>query len=160
MKTLIIYYSYDGNSAFVADIIKEKTQADMLRLEIENEKHEKGFLKYVWGVKQVFSKKTPVLKPYNVNFEQYDLMIFGCPVWASAPAPAMRAFLEQIPVSGKKTAVFCCHAGGKGQSLETMKSLLSQNNTVIGEIDFVNPSKMDKKEAAEKIRAWVERLAV
>ena len=32
MKTLLVYYSLEGNTKYVADKIKEKTGADLLRL--------------------------------------------------------------------------------------------------------------------------------
>ncbi|MDR2193194.1 MAG: flavodoxin [Treponema sp.] len=169
MKTLIVYYSYDGNTALAADSIKEKllchprntqrTETDIFRIESDHEKHFKGFFKYVWGVKQVFSKKTPVLKPYTIDFDRYDLLIFGCPVWASSPAPAMIAFLALLPVTGKKTAVFCCYGKNKGQSLDKMKSCLSKN-TVIGETAFQNLLHQDKKELADTISAWVDQLVM
>ncbi|MDR2446752.1 MAG: flavodoxin [Treponema sp.] len=167
MKTLIVCYSYDGNTALAADVIKQKLcdssnarseeEADVFRIEIEHEKRFKGFFKYLWGVKQILSKKAPVLKPYAIDFDRYDLLIFGSPVWASSPAPAITAFLKQLPVVGKKTAIFCCCAGNKGRTLDSMKSRLSKN-TVVGEIVFINPLRQDKKEFADAVGAWVEQL--
>ncbi|MDR1218634.1 MAG: flavodoxin [Treponema sp.] len=169
MKTLIAYYSYDGNAALAADVIKQKLcdssnaqrpeEVDVFRIEVEHERRFKGFFKYMWGVKQIISKKMPVLKPYAIDFDQYDLLIFGSPVWASSPAPAIIAFLQQLPVVGKKTAVFCCCAGNKGRSLDSMKSCLSKN-TVAGEIAFINSLRQDKKEFADAVGAWVEQLAL
>jgi flavodoxin len=158
MKTLIVYYSYDGNSAFIAESMKEKAGADILRLEPENEKRRAGFSKYFFGAWQVFTRKKPVLKPFTVDFSAYDLLIFGCPVWGGGPAPAMSAFLETFAEKKKKIALFCCHAGGKGRALEKMKEPLSEN-TIAGEIDFVNPLQMDKAEISRKTGEWLARLS-
>ncbi|MDR0557869.1 MAG: flavodoxin [Treponema sp.] len=169
MKTLVVYYSYEGNVALAAEVIKQKLrdssnarrpeEADIFRIEVEHERRFKSFLKYLWGGKQILLKKTPILKPRALDFDRYDLLIFGSPVWASSPAPAITAFLKQLPVSGKKTAVFCCCAGSKGRTLEIMKSCLSKN-TVVGEIAFINPLRQDKKEFADAVGAWVEQLAL
>lgn len=157
MKTLIVYYSYEGNTAFIADIMRERAGADVFRLEPENEKKRTGFLKYVWGAKQVFTQTKPVLKPFTADFSAYDLLIFGCPVWGGCPAPAMAGFLESFKGENKKIALFCCHAGGKGRAFEKMKNLLDEN-AITGEIDFINPLKLDKMEIGQKIEEWLAPL--
>jgi hypothetical protein len=69
----------------------------------------------------------------------------------------MVSFLSRTPLSGRKTAVFCCHAGGKGKALDKFKALL-QGNTVAGEIDFNNPARGNTDELRKKIDAWVTAL--
>jgi flavodoxin len=100
MKTLIIYYSYDGNCQKAAEIIGEKCGADLLRLEAENEKHRDGFAKFFWGGLQVFSPIKPKLKPYSIDFSGYEMIIIGTPVWAGAPAPVIQSFLSKEKISG------------------------------------------------------------
>ncbi|MFP3041538.1 flavodoxin [Treponema primitia] len=162
MKTLIIYYSYEGNSALVAGELKKAAGAgpsvcDILELKTEDDTKRTGFAKYLWGGKQVFTHKSPKLKPYTVNIEEYDLIILGAPVWAGSPAPALLSFLGETKISGKKLALFCCHAGGKGKALDKLKALLP-GNTIAGEIDFINPAGQDRPALTKQIEEWVKGL--
>jgi flavodoxin len=157
MKTLIVYYSYDGNCALVAERLAEALGADTLRLEIAEDKRRSGLAKYVWGGKMVFSHANPVLKPYAVKPENYDLIVIGFPVWAGSPAPPLRSFLSETKLGGRKIALFCCHGGGKGRALQKAGALL-EGNTLAGEADFVNPSRGDPGKIAARIDEWAKSL--
>jgi flavodoxin len=154
MKTLVIYYSYEGNSALVAEELKKAANADLLELKTEDDTVRTGFAKYFWGGKQVFTHKNPKLKPYTVTIEDYDSIILGAPVWAGSPAPALQSFLGETKIRGKKLGLFCCHGGGKGKALDKLRALLP-GNTIAGEIDFVNPAKQDRTAVAKQIGEWV-----
>jgi len=157
MKTAVIYYSYNGNSAQVAEILKTELNADIFRIETLDSKKRKGIFLMFWGGGQVVRGKKPPLKPLSVDIGAYDLVILGTPVWASSPAPAIVSFLSTNSIAGKKIALFCCHAGGMGEALNKLKALLS-GNSVIGEIGFRNVAKMDRGELKQKIAEWVKTL--
>jgi flavodoxin len=157
MKTAIIYYSYEGNGVLVAEILKAELNADIFRIETLDSKKRKGFFLIAWGGSQVFLGKKPPLKPLSVDVSAYDLVIFGTPVWAASPAPAIASFLSKNSFTGKKIALFCCHGGGMGEASTKLKALLS-GNTVIGEIDFKYPARMDSAELKQKISEWVKTL--
>jgi flavodoxin len=158
MKTAVIFYSLDGNCVFAAEEIKAQLNADMIRLETKDDKKRGKIGKMFWGCRMVFSKKNPPLKPYSFNASAYDLIILGVPVWAGSPAPPIKTFIGETNLSGKKLAIFICHAGGKGKSLETFKSLLSGNN-IVAETDFQEPAKSGEK-SKQKIADWVKGFKV
>jgi flavodoxin len=142
MKILVAYYSYEGHSAFVAEALGNILNAELFRIETKDKKERKGLSKYFWGGKMVFSKKHPEIKEFNIDFSSYDLIVLGCPVWAGSPAPAMLSFLKEAHISEKNVAIFVCHLGGKGKSLEKFKEALT-GNTITGEIDIINPNTAD-----------------
>ena len=47
MKTLIVYYSLEGNTDYAANRIKEKTGADLLRLIPKKAYADKGIKKFL-----------------------------------------------------------------------------------------------------------------
>jgi len=157
MKTAVIYYSCQGNGVLVAEILKAELNADIFRIETLDDKKRKGFSLMFWGGSQVFMGKEPPIKPLSVDIGAYDLVIFGSPVWASSPAPAINSFLRKNSITGKKIALFCCHGGGPGKALDKLKALLS-GNTIIGEIDFKYPSKANGAELKQKISEWAKTL--
>jgi flavodoxin len=157
MKTAVIYYSFEGNSDLIAKQLGQELKADVFKLETVDRKQRKGFAKYAWGGSMVVMHKKPPLKPFDIDAASYDLIIFGFPVWAAAPAPPLNTFLSQVKITGKKIALFCCHAGGKGAALDKLKAQLP-GNEFVGEIDFLNPAQQEEAVIADKVKEWAKTL--
>ena len=49
MKSLAIYYSLEGNTKLIVDIIKNELNLDALELRTKKQYPNKGFKKYLWG---------------------------------------------------------------------------------------------------------------
>jgi flavodoxin len=113
MKTLVVFFSLEGNTAYVADTIKEKTGADLLRLVPKKAYHDKGFAKFFWGGKSAVMAEKPELEPYDVNLDNYERIVFGFPVWASNFTPPLRTFIEENreKIKDKQIAAFACQSG-------------------------------------------------
>ena len=165
MKALVIYYSLEGTTRLFAQTIAQAIGADLCELKLKKDINPNGFMKYFWGGKQVFQKQTPELEPLCKEPQDYDLIILGTPVWAFNFTPAIRSFFKLLKspdttpkIKGKKVAVFCCHEGNKNQTLENMVSELS-GNQVLGEIDFLNSSKIDTENNLQKARDWALKIS-
>ncbi len=156
MKKLVIFYSLDGSTKFIADIISEKTGADQLRLKPVKQLDSKKFSKYFWGGKQVLTKKMPDLLPFDKKPEDYDLIFIGTPVWAWTYTPALRSFFKMVKLKNKKIVLFNCHAGSPGKTLEDMKTAVKENE-IIDMHEFEEPIKRQEaaREMAEK---WIEEI--
>ena len=154
MKTAVIYYTLDGNCAIVAREIKDKLGADVIQLYTQDEKKRSMIGKMFWGGGMVFSGKKPPLKPYTFDPAAYERIIIGAPVWAGSPAPPILTFLSEAGITGKKIALFVCHGGGKGKSLEKFKACFAGND-IVAEADFREPAK-GGGEIEQKIADWVK----
>ena len=71
MKTLIVYYSLEGNTEYAASRIAAAAGADLLRIEPAKQYPDKGFKKFFWGGKSAVMAETPDLKPYAFEPEDY-----------------------------------------------------------------------------------------
>ncbi|MDR2096867.1 MAG: NAD(P)H-dependent oxidoreductase [Treponema sp.] len=158
MKTAVIYYSLDGNCAMIAEQAALQLKADVFRVLLADTKDRRGIAKMFWGGRMAVMHKKPEIQALAVNPGAYDLIVIGTPVWAASPAPPLASFLEKTPIRGKKIALFCCHAGGKGRVFDKIKAMLP-GNTFTGEIDFINPSKADREETLAKLKAWIKTLS-
>ena len=60
---------------------------------------------------------TPELKPYTADLSEYELIVFGTPVWASTFTPPLRTFIKKHKdeLKSKKIALFACSAGGSAE---------------------------------------------
>ena len=114
MKTLVVYYSLEGNTEYVAEKIKESIGADMLKLVPKKAYHDKGFAKFLWGGKSAVMAEKPELTPYDINLSEYERIVFGFPVWASNFTPPIRTFIDENreALKGKRFAAFACQSGG------------------------------------------------
>ena len=156
MKTAVVYYSLDGNCAFVAEQIKTELNAELIQLYTQDDKKRRGFIKILWGGGMVFKRIKPPLKPYTFDPAAYDLIIIGAPVWAGSPAPPIETFLSGTAINGKKIALFVCHGGGKKNAITQFKALLP-GNEIIAEADFVNARK-NSGEVKRQIIDWVKGI--
>ena len=158
MKTAVIYYSYEGSTALVAELIREELKADIFEIKTRINKKRKGFAKYFWGGLEVVTHKKPALLPLSIDINKYDLVVLGSPVWAGSPSSPVFSFLTGTEIKGKKIALFCCCAGGKGKVFEKLKGLLP-GNTFAGEIEFIKPSVKNSAKLKQKIGEWVKTLS-
>jgi flavodoxin len=157
MKTAVIFYSINGNCSFVAEEIKAKLNSDLIQLHVKGEKKRLGIFQFFWCCRLMTSGKNPPLESYTFDPSAYDLIIIGAPVWASSPAVPIKTFISETGITGKKIALFVCHAGGKGDALEKFKALLT-GNEIASEADFISPAKKKNKDAKKQITGWVNGL--
>ena len=87
MKTAIVFYSMNGNTAMVAKKLTEGIDADLIEIKPEKSYPDKGFKKFLWGGKSAVMAETPALVPYSFSAEEYDQIVFGFPVWAGNVTP-------------------------------------------------------------------------
>ena len=155
MKILVMYYSLEGNTQYLAENIAECVGADILSLlpvkDIKNNK-----MKYFFGGKQAGFRNKPKLEPLTFNPEEYDVMIIGTPVWASTMTPAVRSFLSNSTFTGKKIGLFCCCRGNQGKAITHMKELL-EGNEILGTINFKEPIKGEKSKK-DAVCKWAQGL--
>jgi flavodoxin len=157
MKILVVYYSLEGNTRMIAEAISESVNVEMLEIKTKKEISSKGFMRYLWGGRQVVTKQKPALHELNKDLNDYDLLFIGTPVWAWSYAPALASLFSAHKITGKKIALFCCHGGGKGKVFDKMKEALS-GNVFLGEIDFQDPLANDKEKAVLSVKQWARRI--
>ncbi|MBN1755665.1 flavodoxin [bacterium] len=157
IRALIVYYSFEGNTSFIARNIAQAIPADIIELKPLGELISQGFMKYLKGGRQVILKMKPELERLNKDPRDYGLLLLGSPVWAWSFTPPLRTFFNQYEIRGKKIAFFICHAGMPGKTIENMKDALP-GNQFVGEIDFTDPLKHDKDNAALKAQQWAIKI--
>lgn len=111
MKTIIVYYSLEGNTDYAAKELAKLLGADLLRLHPKKAYPDSGFKKFFRGGKSAVMAQTPDLEPYDYNSADYDRVIFGFPVWASNIAPPIRTFIKENNPQGRQIAAFACQSG-------------------------------------------------
>lgn len=157
IKKLVVYYSLNGNTAFIAKTVAEAIQADVLVLQPKKMMPSSTILKLLWAGKQVFTREKPELLAFEKNPAEYDLIFLGTPVWGGSYASALRTFFDTVALQHKKVALFCCYGGSEGKAFQKMKEALA-GNTFSGEMGFRAPLK-NAEANAQKAREWAKMIS-
>lgn len=123
-KTLIVYFSWSGNTRTVANIIHELTGCDMIEIEVE-EPYSDVYNEVTARARQELDNNIfPTLRTQVENMDKYDILIVGTPIWSSRLEPPVRSFLASHDLSGKKILPFCTHGGsGTARSVDNIRDL-------------------------------------
>ena len=116
-NTLVVYYSFEGNSDCVAGMIREKAGFDTERLIPDKEPPRKGPGKFLAGGGSVIKKECVGIKDLEKDPDVYGRIILLCPVWASSFPPAMRTFLSDRDLSGKEVYMIGCSSSGHAEKM-------------------------------------------
>ncbi len=158
MKAIIVYYSLEGNSEYVADIIADHTKAEKLKLEPVKEYPKGGMSKFLWGGKSVMFGETPTLAPYQFDANTYDTIIIGTPIWASSYAPPIKTFLKENKLSGKRIALYACCAGGNTDKCFAKLQKELPDCTVVATLSLIDPKSKQSPDKVQKIEEFCKQL--
>ena len=158
MRTIVVYFSLEGNTEYAAGRIAGEIGADALRLYPKRAYPTGGFRKFLWGGKSAVMAETPELEPYDVDIQAYDRVIVGFPVWAANVAPPIRTFLRDNDLRGKRVAAFACQSGaGAEKAFARLKGCIGTDG-LEAELILIDPKSRPSDDNAEKIRAFCEKL--
>ena len=132
MKTLILYYSYGGNTCHIAEQIQKTLGCDAAEI--------KTVIPYVGsynsvvdqGQQEVNSGYEPEIQPLTKNPADYDVIILGTPVWWYTYAPAMKSALSKIDWNGKTVYPFATNGGWIGHTFKDFEKACAGANVKTG----------------------------
>lgn len=129
MKTVIIYYTFGGYTKKEAERLAEEINATLYR--VEESSNRSLFKAFIPGGLLAMHRKAVDILPIEINLNDFDRIIIGCPVWASYPAPAFNSIVEQLP-AGKEVGIFLCSGGsGTKKSEQGTKALIEQRGCTV-----------------------------
>ena len=157
MKTLIVYYSYLGNTKSIAEMIQKKTGADILRIETVVP-YDNDYNKVVdQGQSEVNRGYCPEIKPLNIDPGQYDTIILGTPVWWYTFAPAMHIFLKTQDWKGKTIYPFATNGGWIGHTFKDIKDACTGAEVKSGmNIKF---DEATLRTSVKDIENWIDKIS-
>ena len=158
MRSIIIFYSYSGNTKKVAEVLvnylKEKGEVELVELRALDESSN-----FFAQARRAFYKKRAKLSAVNFDLTKYDTVCLGTPVWAFAPAPAMNAYLDKcVGLEGKSLILFSTYGSGTGNNrcLNYMQGILVKKGVKVFKRFSIQQGKvMDKEFVLSKIKQVV-----
>ena len=155
MKALVAYFSAEsGRTASVAKTLASAIGADLFEIKPEKP-YSSSDLNYMNPLarcnrEHIAKKNVPVAGKVE-NFDQYDTVLIGFPIWYGCAPNVVNTFCKDYDFTGKKVAVFATSGGsGIGKTAERLKPYVNGANVI--------DAKLFSGSDADSMKAWVSRL--
>lgn len=109
-KILIAYFSWGGNTETVADYIAQLTHGDLFKIEPVNPYPTSYTPCTEVALEERDTNARPAIKDKVENWNDYDVIFIGCPVWWHEAPMIIHTFAESYDFSGKTVVPFCPYA--------------------------------------------------
>ena len=156
-KTLMLYYTFEGNTGFVAEQMKANLDLTLEQLIAENEPPKKGLGKFLRGGASALFRSDPALFPLYNDPNAFDNVILAFPVWAGTYPPAVAAMIEKYPFAGKNLYIIACSAGGRAEKAIDAAADALSDNTLCGSLSLVSPLK-NRTDTIVKLAAFARLI--
>lgn len=153
-KTLIVYFSWGGNTEGIANEIQSMVNSDIFEIQLE-QPYSSDYNTVLNEAQRDLNKNArPKLSKHIDDINRYDAIILGYPNWwATIPMP-IASFLDEYDLSGKRIVPFCSHGGGRlGESINDISKL--EPDAVIGEPLGIHYS--GDANLQDEIREWLNQ---
>ena len=154
-KTLVVYFSWSGNTRAVAEAIQTELDADIFEIATVDGYSED--YNTVLDEAQTEQKENarPELAASIEHFDQYDTVFFGFPNWWGDMPMAMYTVLDDYDFSGKTLIPFVT-SGGSGFS-DTLSAIAAAEPDA-DILDGLALSGSSVDSAGDQIKAWLDGL--
>ena len=155
-KRLVAYFSAGGTTKKVAEMIANSAKADLFEIEpkIPYTKADLDWMdqKSRSSMEMNDKKFRPEVLDTDTDFNAYDEIILGFPIWWYVAPTIMNTFLESYDFTGKKIVLFATSGGsGFGNTVSELKP--SAPDAVIVE------GKVFNKATKQEIAKWVKSIS-
>ena len=159
MKICIIYHSETGNTRHVAQHVASVTP-DSRIVEVTDRQQHSSLTRFLSQCLAARSEKTTDIEPSHLDVREFDLLVFGSPVWAFKPTPAIHTIINKLENCEKKRAVaFVTCGGNPGKSSEVFKKWIEARGMNFGGCKVINQKDIEDESATTEIVTFVKTAA-
>ena len=148
-----------GNTAIVAEMIAEKTGADLFEIKtVQDYPFSYEDCKTV-ASREKATKARPELLATVDDFNQYETIFIGYPIWYGDAPMAVYTFLESYDFSGKNIVPFCTHGGSGLSSTDQTITLTCPDSKILQGFEIRGTiARNDSEQTSNKIDQWLKKL--
>lgn len=123
-KSLVVYFSWSGNTENVAKSIQSQTDSDIFEI-VPATPYSNDYNTVVdLAQEEQRNNARPAISGNIENIEQYDVIYVGFPNWWGDMPMILYTFFDTYDLSGKTVALFCTSGGsGLSNTVNEVKSL-------------------------------------
>ena len=158
-KNLTVFFSVSGNTERLANAIHDVAGGDIVRIEPVNpypadDYHNKEFTDLAQNEKA--DNVRPEIKDLDINWDEYDTVFVGYPIWWGSMPMAVYTFLDKYDLSNKTIAPFNTHEGSGAGDSHGEIARLEPDATVVGGISIRGGDTVNDQ--TETIQSWLKSI--
>ena len=159
-KPLVVYWSWSEthNTKVVAEMLKEKTGADLAVIEMVTPYPSDFGGAAQAGQRDKAQTKAPAIKDIGVDVSKYDPIYVGTPIWFSSWAPPVRTFLQNYDFTGKTVALFCTHGQGNPATFTYLRDAKAAVPAINYFPEVFAQKGTDAANAGPALDAWIAKV--
>ena len=166
-KALVVYYSRtgenyavgniaEGNTAIVAKMIAARIGADLFEIRTVKAYAASYDVCIEEAKKELRDDARPELVGDVENFDQYDTVYVGYPIWWGVPPMCVFTFFEKHDWAGKTVKPFCTHEGsGLGGPVRAIRKALPAATVEDGLAIQGQTAQNDRPAAQAAVDRWL-----
>lgn len=156
MNTLIAFFSAEGNTKVLAEKLAAVAEGDVFEI-VPEKPYTKEELNWRNPLsrcnKEKMGKKDVPIGSKVENFDAYDIVYLGFPIWYFGAPNIINTFVKGYDWSGKKVALFATSGGSEmGKTVEKLQPYFSGNPEVL------DAKRFSAGASEEELKAWIESL--
>ena len=138
MKSIVIYFSAEGTTERVARQLAEHSGSDIFKIEPQVP-YSAADLKWTNPLarcnREKFGRKDVPVRGRIDNFDEYDEVSIGFPIWYGAAPNVVNTFCKGYDWRGKKVVIFATSGGsGIGKTAEKLQPFVKGAKIVRAEV--------------------------
>lgn len=154
-STVVIDGEVLGNTQYMAQVIQRTTNADIYRIEPQTP-YPTDHTTLVDQARDEQNQDTrPAIKDSISNFDSYDTIFIGYPIWWSDLPQILYTFFDTYDFSGKTVIPFSTHGGSSFAGTPATIQRLEPNAKML---DGLTISRNNIQDAEQEIITWVNGL--
>ena len=154
-KSLVVYFSWSGNTENVAKSIQSQTGSDIFEI-VPKTPYSTDYNTVVDDAKvEQQNNARPEIKDSIPNIADYDTVYVGFPNWWGDMPMILYTFFDTYDLSGKTVALFCTSGGsGLSNTVNEVKEL-EPNATVTKGLHIGSGASADPDSA---VKSWLDEI--
>jgi flavodoxin len=154
MKTIVVYYTWQGHTGKVAKALATRIGADLVQIEPERETG--MFMK---AMNAVLGRSAPI-RPCKTDLSGVDLLVIASPVWAGKVPPYVNRYISLLSNTSGKPFSLLAEMGGRGadSAIAHMRKRLEAKGMQFVSSAFTIESEVDMGSFGPKIDEFAKTI--
>lgn len=157
MKICIIYHSESGNTRHVAQHLASACDAHLV--EISDRTPYLKLTRFLVWCKKARGEEKTAIEPAAVDVSDFDILVFGSPVWAFKPTPVIHTAIDSLKgCEGKKAVAFSTHGGRPGQTDETFRKWIESRGMKLVAVTGIHQKDIENEKKTREIVSLITSI--
>ena len=154
-RVLVAYFSATGNTKGIAEKVAASLPNAGLHEIVPEEPYTAADLNYNTDCRANREQNDPNARPAISgeveDWDSYDVVFLGYPIWWGTPPKIMYTFLESYDFAGKTVIPFCT-SGSSGYNDSGIKALAGSG------VEWITGRRFSSSASQDTVKAWVDEL--